>query len=62
MDADIWVDTMPFHETREYVRRVMAYAVFYDQRLEQPIQRLSERMRTVSRPETLLAASLNSGP
>ncbi|MFO7592442.1 MAG: transglycosylase SLT domain-containing protein [Pseudomonadota bacterium] len=44
IDADIWIDTMPFHETRQYVRRVMAYAVFYDQRLERPVVRLSQRM------------------
>jgi soluble lytic murein transglycosylase len=56
MDADIWVDTMPFHETREYVRRVMAYAVFYDLRLEQPIQRLAERMPAIGRPQLLAAA------
>lgn len=48
LDADIWVDTMPFHETRQYVRRVMAYAVFYDQRLERPIKRLHQRMPPVS--------------
>ncbi|HEX9803436.1 MAG TPA: transglycosylase SLT domain-containing protein [Gammaproteobacteria bacterium] len=50
LDADIWVDTMPFHETRQYVRRVMAYAVFYDQRLEQPITRLNQRMPAISKP------------
>lgn len=49
LDADIWVDTIPFDETREYVRRVMAYSVFYDQRLERPFKRLSERMRPVSK-------------
>ncbi len=27
----------------------MAYSVFYDQRLEQPVKRLSERMRPVSK-------------
>lgn len=53
MDADIWVDTMPFYETRQYVRRVMAYAVFYDQRLERPIRRLSQRMPPVGKPRTL---------
>ncbi len=53
IDADIWVDTMPFHETRLYVRRVMAYAVFYDQRLERPIRRLSQRMPPVGDPGTL---------
>ena len=51
LDADIWVDTMPFHETRQYVRRVMAYSVFYDQRLERPIKRLSERMPSISKPK-----------
>ena len=56
MDADIWIDTMPFYETREYVRRVMAYSVFYDQRLERPVQRLSERMKPVSKPDSLTVA------
>ncbi len=49
LDADIWVDTIPFDETREYVRRVMAYSVFYDQRLDKPVKRLSERMKPVSK-------------
>lgn len=53
MDADIWVDTIPFSETREYVRMVMAYSVFYDQRLQQPIKRLSERMPPVGRRQNL---------
>ncbi len=44
IDADIWVENMPFHETRQYVRRVMAYSVFYDQRLDKEITRLNERM------------------
>ncbi len=52
LDADIWVDTMPFYETRQYVRRVMAYAVFYDQRLKRPIRRLSQRMPPVGKPRT----------
>lgn len=56
IDADIWVDTMPFHETRKYVRHVMAYAVFYDQRLERPIQRLSQRMPPIERPQLALSS------
>ncbi len=47
LDADIWVENMPFHETRQYVRRVMAYTVFYDQRLDQGITRLNERMPAI---------------
>lgn len=53
IDADLWVDTMPYHETRQYVRRVMAYAVFYDQRLQRPIMRLSQRMPPVGNQRTL---------
>jgi soluble lytic murein transglycosylase len=53
MDADIWVDTIPFNETREYVRMVMAYAVFYDQRLQQPVKRLSERMPVIGGKQTV---------
>jgi len=51
IDADIWVENMPFHETRQYVRRVMAYSVFYDQRLEKGITRLSERMPPIGNDE-----------
>ena len=47
VDADIWVENMPFHETRQYVRRVMAYSVFYDQRLDKGITRLRERMPAI---------------
>ncbi|MFO7592441.1 MAG: transglycosylase SLT domain-containing protein [Pseudomonadota bacterium] len=49
MDADIWAETIPYDETRQYVRRVMAYSVFYEHRLNQPVKRLSERMRPVSK-------------
>ncbi len=47
LDADIWVENMPFNETRKYVRRVMAYSVFYDQRLGKAITRLNERMPVI---------------
>jgi soluble lytic murein transglycosylase len=47
IDADIWVESMPFHETRQYVRRVMAYTVFYDQRLDHGTTRLNQRMPAI---------------
>ncbi|MEW8208863.1 MAG: transglycosylase SLT domain-containing protein, partial [Candidatus Thiodiazotropha taylori] len=35
--TDIWIETIPFHETREYLKRVLAYTVIYNYRLgEQP--------------------------
>jgi len=37
MDADVWIATIPFRETRGYVRRVLAYRVIYDHRLGTPV-------------------------
>lgn len=31
LPADIWIETIPFHETREYVKSVMAYRQIYSQ-------------------------------
>jgi soluble lytic murein transglycosylase len=33
MPADVWIATIPFRETRDYVRRVLAYRVIYADRL-----------------------------
>jgi soluble lytic murein transglycosylase len=35
MDADVWIATIPFRETRGYVRRVLAYRLIYAWRLGQ---------------------------
>ena len=34
--ADIWIETIPFAETRDYVKNVMAFAYIYGQRLGHP--------------------------
>jgi soluble lytic murein transglycosylase len=31
--TDVWIETVPFSETREYLKRVLAYTVIYDHRL-----------------------------
>jgi len=31
--ADLWAETIPYKETRKYVKRIMEYAVVYEQRL-----------------------------
>ncbi len=33
LPADIWIETIPFKETREYVAAVLAYATIYQQRI-----------------------------
>ena len=47
MSADIWVDTIPFNETRKYVRRVMAYSTVYEWKMAQKTTRLQTRMPPV---------------
>jgi soluble lytic murein transglycosylase len=56
--SDVWVDTLPFKETREYVRAVLAYATIFDWRLNQNITRISSRMNNVISKDSLTA--LNS--
>ena len=34
--ADIWIETIPFAETRDYVKNVMAFTYIYGQRLGHP--------------------------
>ncbi|MFV2060007.1 MAG: transglycosylase SLT domain-containing protein [Gammaproteobacteria bacterium] len=33
VSADIWVETVPFNETRDYLKRVLTYTIIYEQRL-----------------------------
>ena len=47
MEADRWIDTIPFSETRRYVRAVLAYAAIYEHRLTGRATRLSERLDPV---------------
>jgi len=47
MPADIWVENIPFTETRRYVRSVFSYAATYDFQRKQAIKRMSERMPAV---------------
>jgi soluble lytic murein transglycosylase len=33
-DVDLWIETIPYRETREYVARILAFATIYDWRLQ----------------------------
>ncbi len=44
LDPDLFIETIPYHETREYVSRVLAFAVIYDWRLHGKVQPLSARL------------------
>lgn len=53
MPADIWVELIPFSETRTYVQRVFTYASIYDYRLQQPALRISVRMPLIKGKKAL---------
>jgi len=45
MDPDIWIETISYRETREYVARVLAFSVLYDWRMYGQAAPLEPRMR-----------------
>ena len=45
--ADIWIETIPFHETREYVTTVLVYAMIYQQRLQSDELTMADLTRDV---------------
>lgn len=55
MSADLWIEGIPYRETREYLRRVIAYTTIYEQRLGHEIVRLSTRLAPISARTTSLA-------
>ena len=58
VSSDIWVDTLPYKETREYVRAVLAYSTIFDWKLEQKTTTISSRMYNEISKDALTA--LNS--
>jgi soluble lytic murein transglycosylase len=46
--ADIWIEMVPFSETRDYLKRVLTYTVIYEQRLGQQPKSLLERMTPIN--------------
>jgi soluble lytic murein transglycosylase len=45
VEPDLWVETIPYRETREYVARIMAFAVIYDWRFGGKAVPVLERMQ-----------------
>jgi soluble lytic murein transglycosylase len=44
LPADVFIETIPYGETREYVTRVLAFSVIYDWRLYGKTRRMSSRL------------------
>ncbi|MDW2983025.1 transglycosylase SLT domain-containing protein [Rhodanobacter sp. KK11] len=55
---DLFIATIPYKETREYVARVMAFSVIYDWRLSgETVVPLATRMGAIGQPYTLPTAA-----
>ncbi|MBT8098116.1 MAG: transglycosylase SLT domain-containing protein [Gammaproteobacteria bacterium] len=50
VDARVWIENIPFNETRKYVRRVMAADAIFHWRLTGTTQRLSDTLAAVNAP------------
>jgi soluble lytic murein transglycosylase len=44
--VELWIEDIPFDETRLYVQRVMSYLVLYQYRMDRPITRLKDLLPT----------------
>ena len=60
MDADIWIETIPYDETRDYLERVLSYTAIYGWRLNPNHQNsLVGFMTPVGTPGTIATQSQN---
>lgn len=57
LEGAIWVETIPFNETRDYVKKVLANAVYYARELDQRYVPLSTRLGTVMPREAVAATA-----
>lgn len=62
MEAAIYIESIPFGETRDYVKKVMSNAMYYAQRFGQPSVLLKDRLGTVPPRRTPLEATAESEP
>ena len=46
--ADIWIENIPFNETRKYTSNVLSYAAIFEHQLNRPITPLSKRMPAIN--------------
>ena len=47
LPAELWAELIPFEETRNYVRRVLAYTAVFEWRMDRPITPLQKRLQPV---------------
>ncbi len=58
-EPDVWIEQIPFNETRKYVRRVLYFANIYDWRLGSDIKPIKKRMALVTPKKNQKIANLS---
>ncbi len=61
LPADIWIELVPFKETRGYLRRVLAYTVIYEKRMGLTPTRLRDRLHPVPPSISLIDTAQTAG-
>ncbi|MDG4812378.1 transglycosylase SLT domain-containing protein [Hydrogenovibrio sp. 3SP14C1] len=62
MSADQWIETIPFSETRAYVKAVLEYTTIFKSMLNKKYDRLENFMHPIGLPKTLSAHKTNRKP
>jgi soluble lytic murein transglycosylase len=57
LEGAIWVETIPFNETRDYVKRVLANTMLYAHALDRPYVGLTQRLGIVTARDSAVAAA-----
>jgi len=55
--SDLWTETLPISETRNYIENIMAYTAIYEQRMGRQPTPLTVRMPPITAPNTSLSAN-----
>jgi nucleoid-associated protein YgaU len=58
-NPDIWVELIPFNETRKYVRRVLYFSIVYDWRFKMTIKPMKDRMALITPKSKKLITKLS---
>jgi soluble lytic murein transglycosylase len=63
IECAIYVETIPFNETRDYVKKVLANAMFYQAQLGLPYVALKDRLGLVTpNPKTVASVPVADHP
>ncbi len=61
VEADLWAETIPFKETRNYIQNIMVFTPIYEQHLGRPLTPLVQRMMPIGTAPPVIVQKTDSG-